>query len=135
MEYLEKFAAAAKKKGLRVEVDSSSDRMQKKIRNAQKQKVPFMVIAGDEDMSNGSVSFPLPRRLAGERHPVRRGHREDRAGRGGPGPGLNPAEPRGPPGSRSRGPFPVLVPSGRTAAAAATRTTPSPRPAGPDRRP
>ncbi|MER6788767.1 threonine--tRNA ligase [Streptomyces sp. NPDC000658] len=57
VEYLEKFAAAAKKKGLRVEVDSSSDRMQKKIRNAQKQKVPFMVIAGDEDMAAGSVSF------------------------------------------------------------------------------
>ncbi|MER7230567.1 threonine--tRNA ligase [Streptomyces olivaceus] len=55
--YLEGFAAAAKKQGLRVEVDSSSDRMQKKIRNAQKQKVPFMVIAGDEDMANGAVSF------------------------------------------------------------------------------
>ncbi|MFE2193700.1 threonine--tRNA ligase [Streptomyces olivaceus] len=55
--YLEEFAAAAKKQGLRVEVDSSSDRMQKKIRNAQKQKVPFMVIAGDEDMANGAVSF------------------------------------------------------------------------------
>src|SRR5436190_11545549 len=39
VEYLEKFAAAARTKGLRVEVDSSSDRMQKKIRNAQKQKV------------------------------------------------------------------------------------------------
>ncbi|MBZ6251134.1 MULTISPECIES: threonine--tRNA ligase [Streptomyces] len=57
VEYLEEFAAAAKKQGLRVEVDSSSDRMQKKIRNAQKQKVPFMVIAGDEDMANGAVSF------------------------------------------------------------------------------
>ncbi|MEU0970395.1 threonine--tRNA ligase [Streptomyces sp. NPDC005917] len=55
--YLQEFAAAAKKQGLRVEVDSSSDRMQKKIRNAQKQKVPFMVIAGDEDMAAGSVSF------------------------------------------------------------------------------
>ena len=42
VEYLEKFAAAARKQGLRVDVDSSSDRMQKKIRNAQKQKVPFM---------------------------------------------------------------------------------------------
>ncbi|GHK03081.1 threonine--tRNA ligase [Streptomyces sp. Y2F8-2] len=55
--YLEKFAERAREHGLRVEVDSSSDRMQKKIRNAQKQKVPFMVIAGDEDMSHGSVSF------------------------------------------------------------------------------
>ncbi|MFC7897128.1 threonine--tRNA ligase [Streptomyces sp. NPDC057381] len=57
VDYLEKFAAAARGQGLRVEVDSSSDRMQKKIRNAQKQKVPFMVIAGDEDMANGAVSF------------------------------------------------------------------------------
>lgn len=55
--YLEEFAAEAKKKGLRIEVDSSSDRMQKKIRNAQKSKVPFMIIAGDEDMENGAVSF------------------------------------------------------------------------------
>ncbi|MFD6986424.1 threonine--tRNA ligase, partial [Streptomyces sp. NPDC059956] len=38
IEYLQEFAAEAKKKGLRVEVDGSSDRMQKKIRNAQKQK-------------------------------------------------------------------------------------------------
>ena len=57
VEYLQKFAAEAKKKGLRVEVDSSSDRMQKKIRNAQKQKVPFMVIVGDEDMNGETVSF------------------------------------------------------------------------------
>ncbi|WP_030251707.1 threonine--tRNA ligase [Streptomyces violens] len=55
--YLEEFAAEARKKGLRIEVDSSSDRMQKKIRNAQKSKVPYMVIAGDEDMENGAVSF------------------------------------------------------------------------------
>ncbi|OEV32152.1 threonine--tRNA ligase [Streptomyces nanshensis] len=55
--YLEEFAAEAGKKGLRIEVDSSSDRMQKKIRNAQKSKVPFMIIAGDEDVSAGAVSF------------------------------------------------------------------------------
>lgn len=55
--YLTEFAAAAKAKGLRMEVDSSSDRMQKKIRNAQKAKIPFMVIAGDEDVANGAVSF------------------------------------------------------------------------------
>ncbi|MER7913985.1 threonine--tRNA ligase [Streptomyces sp. NPDC096068] len=57
VEYLQEFAAKAKKQGLRVEVDASSDRMQKKIRNAQKQKVPFMIIAGDEDMAAGAVSF------------------------------------------------------------------------------
>ncbi|MEU5644911.1 threonine--tRNA ligase [Streptomyces milbemycinicus] len=55
--YLEEFAAEAKAKGLRVEVDSSSDRMQKKIRNAQKAKVPFMIIAGDDDMAAGAISF------------------------------------------------------------------------------
>jgi threonyl-tRNA synthetase len=55
--YLEEFAAQARAKGLRVEVDSSADRMQKKIRNAQKMKIPFMVIAGDEDVANGAVSF------------------------------------------------------------------------------
>ncbi|MEV7423046.1 MULTISPECIES: threonine--tRNA ligase [unclassified Streptomyces] len=55
--YLQEFAAKARKQGLRVDVDASSDRMQKKIRNQQKQKVPFMIIAGDEDMANGAVSF------------------------------------------------------------------------------
>ncbi|MEV0264166.1 threonine--tRNA ligase [Streptomyces sp. NPDC050617] len=55
--YLQEFAAKAKAEGLRVEVDASSDRMQKKIRNAQKSKVPFMIIAGDEDVANGAVSF------------------------------------------------------------------------------
>ncbi|MCZ9346685.1 threonine--tRNA ligase, partial [Streptomyces sp. TRM76130] len=55
--YLQEFAEKARAAGLRVEVDASSDRMQKKIRNAQKQKVPFMVIAGDEDMAAGAVSF------------------------------------------------------------------------------
>ncbi|GAA0478839.1 threonine--tRNA ligase [Streptomyces olivaceiscleroticus] len=55
--YLEEFAAEARKQGLRIEVDSSSDRMQKKIRNAQRSKVPYMIIAGDEDMENGAVSF------------------------------------------------------------------------------
>ncbi|GAA0425448.1 threonine--tRNA ligase [Streptomyces luteireticuli] len=57
VEYLEEFAAEARTKGLRVEVDSSSDRMQKKIRNHQKAKVPFMIIVGDDDMNAGTVSF------------------------------------------------------------------------------
>src|SRR5665213_2575077 len=43
--------------GVRFEVDDSDDRMQKKIRNAQKQKVPFMLIAGDDDVAAGAVSF------------------------------------------------------------------------------
>ena len=57
VDYLKEFAAEAKAKGLRVEVDASSDRMQKKIRNQQKLKVPFMVIVGDDDMAAGTVSF------------------------------------------------------------------------------
>ncbi|GHE92425.1 threonine--tRNA ligase [Streptomyces longispororuber] len=55
--YLQEFAEEARKRGLRVEVDASSDRMQKKIRNAQKSKVPFMIIVGDDDMNAGAVSF------------------------------------------------------------------------------
>jgi threonyl-tRNA synthetase len=43
--------------GVRFDVDDSDERMQKKIRNAQKQKVPFMLIAGDEDQAGGAVSF------------------------------------------------------------------------------
>ncbi len=57
VDYLLDFAAEAKKRGLRVEVDASSDRMQKKIRNQQRQKVPFMIIVGDDDMAAGTVSF------------------------------------------------------------------------------
>jgi threonyl-tRNA synthetase len=38
-------------------VDASDDRMQKKIRNAQKQKVPYQLIAGAEDVAAGAVSF------------------------------------------------------------------------------
>ncbi|MFE6459750.1 threonine--tRNA ligase [Streptomyces cinereoruber] len=57
VEYLQDFAAEAKKLGLRVDVDASADRMQKKIRTHQKQKVPFMIIVGDDDMAAGTVSF------------------------------------------------------------------------------
>ena len=56
-EYLTEVAQQMSARGLRVEVDDSDDRMQKKIRNAQLQKVPFMVIAGDQDMEAGAVSF------------------------------------------------------------------------------
>jgi threonyl-tRNA synthetase len=43
--------------GIRFDVDASDERMQKKIRDAQKQKVPFMLIAGDDDLAAGAVSF------------------------------------------------------------------------------
>ncbi|MHB1739216.1 MAG: threonine--tRNA ligase [Actinomycetes bacterium] len=56
-EHLESVADRLRGEGIRVEVDGSADRMQKKIRNAQKQKVPYMLIAGDEDVAAGAVSF------------------------------------------------------------------------------
>ena len=56
-DYLYDVARQMKAKGLRVEVDDSDDRMQKKIRNAQLQKVPFMMIAGADDVAAGAVSF------------------------------------------------------------------------------
>src|SRR5580692_4637795 len=43
--------------GILVEIDAGDDRMQKKIRTAQRQKVPFMLIAGDDDVAAGAVSF------------------------------------------------------------------------------
>ena len=55
--YLEKIAASLREQGIRVEVDASDDRMQKKIRTAQRQKVPFMLIAGDDDVAAEAVSF------------------------------------------------------------------------------
>jgi threonyl-tRNA synthetase len=56
-DYLYDVAAKLRAQGLRVEVDDSDERMQKKIRNAQLQKVPFMMIAGDDDVAAGAVSF------------------------------------------------------------------------------
>ncbi|MFZ9774036.1 MAG: threonine--tRNA ligase [Candidatus Nanopelagicaceae bacterium] len=55
--YLEEIVARMKKLGIRAEVDGSDDRMQKKIRNAQAEKIPFMMIAGESDQSAGAVSF------------------------------------------------------------------------------
>jgi threonyl-tRNA synthetase len=55
--YLSKVAARLAENGIRVEVDTSDDRMQKKIRTAQQQKVPFMLIAGDADAAAEAVSF------------------------------------------------------------------------------
>jgi threonyl-tRNA synthetase len=55
--YLEDVAAQLKSRGVRVEVDSSDDRMAKKIVNQTNQKVPFMLLAGDRDVEAGAVSF------------------------------------------------------------------------------
>ena len=59
VDYLYDVAARAAARGIRMQVDDSDDRMQKKIRTAQRQKVPYMLIAGDEDMRKGAVSFRL----------------------------------------------------------------------------
>jgi threonyl-tRNA synthetase len=56
-DYLAEVIAQMKKAGIRAELDASDDRMQKKVRNAQMQKIPFMVIAGEEDQKAGAVSF------------------------------------------------------------------------------
>ena len=56
-DYLHEVVTEMKRAGIRAEVDSSDDRMQKKVRNAQMQKIPFMVIAGEEDLKAGAVSF------------------------------------------------------------------------------
>lgn len=56
-DYLEDVAKQLASQGIRVEVDTSDERMQKKIRNAQGQKVPVMLIAGDDDVSANAVSF------------------------------------------------------------------------------
>ena len=56
-DYLHGVVKQMKSSGIRAELDSSDDRMQKKVRNAQLQKIPFMIIAGEEDMNAGAVSF------------------------------------------------------------------------------
>jgi threonyl-tRNA synthetase len=56
-DYLQDVLGQLRAKGIRVELDASDDRFPKKIRNASKSKVPFVLIAGDEDRSAGAVSF------------------------------------------------------------------------------
>ncbi|WP_433224792.1 threonine--tRNA ligase [Microtetraspora malaysiensis] len=55
--YLQDVAKRLRERGVRVDIDTADDRMQKKIRNAQKAKVPFMLLAGDDDIASGAVSF------------------------------------------------------------------------------
>jgi threonyl-tRNA synthetase len=55
--YLEDVALKLRARGIRVEIDDSDDRMQKKIRTASKQKIPFVLIAGATDAEAGAVSF------------------------------------------------------------------------------
>jgi len=55
--YLEELAARLRDQGVRVDVYDSDDRMQRKIRDAQRAKVPFMLLAGEKDVAQHSVSF------------------------------------------------------------------------------
>lgn len=55
-DYAHQVAAELRAAGMRVEVDDSSDRMNKKIRNAQLQKVPYMLVVGDREMDDGTVA-------------------------------------------------------------------------------
>jgi threonyl-tRNA synthetase len=60
-------AGVLRSRGLRVEVDTSSNRMQNKIRMAQEQKVPYMVVLGDREVEARTAS---PRTRAGEQQPA-----------------------------------------------------------------
>ena len=55
--YLQEIVTKMRAEGIRAEIDLSDDRMQKKVRNAQMEKIPFMLIAGEEDQANNAVSF------------------------------------------------------------------------------
>ena len=64
IDYANEVAAELKEAGLRVEVDDRSDRMNAKIRDAEKQKIPFMLVAGDREMEEKAIDI---RRRSGER--------------------------------------------------------------------
>jgi threonyl-tRNA synthetase len=57
IEHLQQVAKALRARGIRVEVDTSDERMQKKIRTHTTQKVPFQLLAGNKDVEAGAVSF------------------------------------------------------------------------------
>lgn len=55
-DYARQVASQLRVAGMRVQVDDSSDRMNKKIRNAQLQKIPYMLVVGDKEMENTAVA-------------------------------------------------------------------------------
>jgi threonyl-tRNA synthetase len=67
IEAAEELAVILRSRGLRVEVDGSDSRMQNKIRLAQEQKVPYMVVLGDREIEARTAS---PRTRAGEQQPA-----------------------------------------------------------------
>ncbi len=58
-EYAHQVADQLRQAGIRVQVDDSSDRMQAKIRNAQLQKIPYMLVVGNREVESGTVSVRL----------------------------------------------------------------------------
>ena len=56
-DYLDGVIARLRERGVRAHVDHGDDRMPKKIRTHTKEKVPFQLIAGEDDRSAGAVSF------------------------------------------------------------------------------
>jgi threonyl-tRNA synthetase len=54
--YAHEIAAALKVAGIRVQIDKSSERMNRKIRDAQLQKIPYMLVVGDKEMESGAVA-------------------------------------------------------------------------------
>ncbi|MCC7128927.1 MAG: threonine--tRNA ligase [Anaerolineae bacterium UTCFX2] len=59
LEYIREVAAKLKAAGLRVEIDERSERMNAKIRDAQNQKIPYMLVVGDQEVSQGQVALRL----------------------------------------------------------------------------
>jgi len=56
VEYAQAAAAELKAAGIRATVDDSNERMNKKIRAAQLQKTPYMLVVGDKEMEAGAVA-------------------------------------------------------------------------------
>ncbi len=67
LEHAGKIMAGLKSHGIRVEVDDRSERMNLKIRQAQLEKIPYMLIVGDKEVADNSVSV---RRRSGEQLPT-----------------------------------------------------------------
>jgi threonyl-tRNA synthetase len=59
MDFCKDMATKLKGEGLRVEVDERSERMNSKIRDAQKQKIPYMLVVGDQEMENNQIALRL----------------------------------------------------------------------------
>jgi threonyl-tRNA synthetase len=64
LDFAAEVAQELKKAGLRVDVDDRSERMNAKIRDAEKQKIPYILVVGDREVENGQVAL---RRRSGER--------------------------------------------------------------------